>query len=150
MKQCAVLVIPRIALGVLFLTSGFYKTQAALAQPIMGFVGGYGMTHAYGWYRPFIQNVNVPHPGLFGGLVTVGEIYVGISLILGLTTRLAAGVGLFMLLNFLSTKGAMPWNPSVVDIPDIVICVTLILGAAGRTFGLDKYLYERFPKVPIW
>jgi thiosulfate dehydrogenase [quinone] large subunit len=49
-----------------------------------------------GWYAWFIQHVALPHAVLFSYIVTYGELAVGIALILGLLTGVAAFFGAFM------------------------------------------------------
>lgn len=152
MKAEKCLVLPRAFVGAIFLVSVSYKlfTPNTAALQITGFVGGFGATHAWMWYRPFITGVVMQHVDLFAKLVTLGELYVGFGLLFGITTRLAAGVGLVMLFNFLATKGRMPWDPSVCDPADMAMCLTVLLGAAGRTLGIDHFLYKRFPRIPLW
>jgi uncharacterized membrane protein YphA (DoxX/SURF4 family) len=84
----------------------------------------------------------------FGALVVIAEIYVGIALVLGFTTRAAASVALFLLLNYMCAKGALPWGPGI-DQSDIVLAVIVLLSDAGRIFGLDKLLANYFPKFWI-
>jgi thiosulfate dehydrogenase [quinone] large subunit len=101
------------------------------------------------WYRPFLSGVVLPHLGLFTNLVLFGEIYVGIAMLLGLTTRLAAAVSVFMLLNYWFAK------PSVIGIPgldtaDLVLTIIVLMTAGGRVFGLDQLLHRRFPRIPLW
>jgi hypothetical protein len=70
-------------------------------------------------------------------------------MLLGLTTRLASVVSIFLLLNYLFAK------PSVIGIPgidtaDIVLSIVVLVTAAGRVFGIDHFLHRRFPRVPLW
>jgi uncharacterized membrane protein YphA (DoxX/SURF4 family) len=113
------------------------------------FIGGYAVTHGYGWYRSFLQNVVMHHVGLFGALVTIGEWYVIVAMLFGVTTRLAAGVAIFMLLNFLAAKGISPLKLSP-DLTFAVMALVIMLGSAGRTLGVDRILHERYPRNPIW
>lgn len=101
------------------------------------------------WYQPFLSSVVLPHLGLFTKLVFIGELYVGIAMLLGLTTRLASVVSIFMLLNYWFAK------PSVIGIPgidtaDIVLSIIVLVTAAGRVFGIDHFLHRRFPRIPLW
>ncbi len=152
MKPSKLLVLPRIFLGMIFLVSVYYKlfTPSTVTVQMDMFVGHFGVARAYEWYRPFLKDVVMPHEAFIGTLVVIGELYAGFGLLLGFTTRLAAVAAMVMLFNFMATKGAMPWNPSVCDPPDIVMCLVVLIGAAGRTMGVDQFLHNRFPKVPIW
>jgi uncharacterized membrane protein YphA (DoxX/SURF4 family) len=101
------------------------------------------------WYRPFLSEVVLPHLGLFTNLVLIGEIYVGLAMLLGLTTRLAAAVSIFMLLNYFFAKSSVIGIPGI-DTADLVLSLIVLVTAAGRVLGLDQMLHKRFPRVPIW
>lgn len=77
------------------------------------------------------------------------EIYVGIAMLLGLTTRLAAAVSIFMLLNYLFAKPSVTGIPGL-DTVDLVLSSIVLVTAAGRVAGLDQFLYRRLPRVPLW
>ena len=150
-KAEKLLVLPRVYLGLMFFVPAFAKTfgpEFATLQ-IEQFVGGYAVTHGYSWYRGFLQGCVMHHVGLFATLVTVGEWYVVMALLFGITTRLAAGIALFMLLNFMAAKGADPWFRSA-ELHFAVMAVLVMLGAAGRTLGVDQFLHRRYPRVPLW
>jgi uncharacterized membrane protein YphA (DoxX/SURF4 family) len=101
------------------------------------------------WYRPFLSSIVLPHLELFTRLVLIGELYVGFALLLGLTTRLAALVSIFMLLNYLFAKSSITGIPGL-DTADLVLSLIVLVTAAGRVLGLDHFLYRRFPRVPLW
>jgi thiosulfate dehydrogenase [quinone] large subunit len=63
-----------------------------------------------GWYARFLESVMIPNATLFSYLVTLGEILVGLGLIFGLCTGIAAFFGEFMNASFLfaGTAGANP------------------------------------------
>ena len=86
------------------------------------------------WYGNIIQNVALPHTGFISYLVVYGEIAVGIALILGLFTGIAAFFGTFMNLNYLFA-GTVSANP-------LMLLAQLFLILAWRTagcIGLDRY-----------
>jgi thiosulfate dehydrogenase [quinone] large subunit len=87
-----------------------------------------------GWYAAFLKTVVLPHANLWSHVVTYGEILVGVALIVGLFTGIAAFFGLFMNLNFL-LAGAVSVNP-------ILFVLSLLLVLAWRIagyIGLDKF-----------
>jgi len=66
---------------------------------------------AYDWYRDFLQfMLEREWYTWFAKLVVVGELAVGIALILGAFTAIAAGTGAFMNLNFM-LAGTASTNP---------------------------------------
>jgi uncharacterized membrane protein YphA (DoxX/SURF4 family) len=87
-----------------------------------------------------------------GGLALLpwAELLVGSTLILGLLTRLSAAGALLMLLQRLFSQelqlGVIP--PS--ELAWGCVALALIIGAAGRTFGLDALLAKRWARSPFW
>src|SRR6266581_6177514 len=69
---------------------------------IKGFVAGAlaqtGGPHpaVQGWYASFLQSVVLPNAALFSYLVTFGEVLIGLGLIFGVLTGIAAFFGVFM------------------------------------------------------
>ena len=74
----------------------------------------------------------------------------GVLLVLGLLTRLSATVALLLTLNYMFAKGAWPGMPSSNDAAFAAISLALVIGAAGRTLGLDSMLARRWPRSPFW
>ncbi|MGH7983327.1 MAG: DoxX family protein [Candidatus Udaeobacter sp.] len=144
-KRQWLFVLARVYLGVTFLFSDHGNRQPG---ELTGFLK-FAMKNGYSWYQSFLNAVVLPHPATFGMLVVVAEIYVGIAFVLGLTTRLAALVALFLLFNYMCAKGDIPWGPGI-DQSDIILAFIVSLSGAGRIFGVDRILHERFPRVPIW
>jgi len=61
---------------------------------------------------------------------------------------MAGCVALFLLVNYLCAKGAVPWGPGI-DQSDIVLALIILFSNAGRTLGVDKWLADRFPELWI-
>lgn len=88
-----------------------------------------------GWYGAFIHNIALPNAASFSYLVTYGEIAVGVALILGVFTGIAAFFGTFMNLNYLFA-GTVSTNPLL-----LLLQLFLILAwRAAGWWGLDRYL----------
>ena len=137
-------VLARVYLGITFFFSDHGNAQP---NELAGFLK-FALKNGYGWYQNLLNAVVVPHSSTFGALVVIAEIYVGIALVLGFTTRVAASVALFLLLNYMCAKGALPWGPGI-DQSDIVLALIVLLSDAGRIFGLDKLFTNYFPKFWI-
>ncbi len=88
-----------------------------------------------GWYASFLQDTVLPHAGAWAHVVAYGELFVGIALILGFITGIAAFFGLFMNLNYLMA-GTVSTNPILFTLS---IGIILAWRVAGY-FGLDRYL----------
>lgn len=88
-----------------------------------------------GWYATFLQHVVLPNATVFSYVVTFGEICVGLGLILGVLTGIAAFFGLFMNLNFL-LAGAVSINPVIGTLALFLVLAWRIAGY----YGVDRYL----------
>ena len=78
------------------------------------------------------------------------ELLVGIMLVLGLLTRLAAAGVLLLDIQPFKAGQQPSWNFSTLEATWGLVAVTLLLGAAGRTFGLDSLLGRRWLRSPFW
>jgi uncharacterized membrane protein YphA (DoxX/SURF4 family) len=65
---------------------------------------------------------------------------IGIGLLLGLGTRAAAIIAIFLNCNYLCAKGLPPWAPASNDMPDIILALVVIASSAGLYYGLDGVL----------
>jgi thiosulfate dehydrogenase (quinone) large subunit len=88
-----------------------------------------------GWYASFLQNTVLPHAGFFSFLVSWGEVAVGLGILFGILTGIAAGFGVLMNLNYL-LAGTVSINP-------ILGMVGLFLVFSWRVcgwMGLDRWV----------
>ena len=137
----------RLYLGYEWLIAGWEKVKnpvwigEKIGVAISGFVQG-ALAKTSGphpdvsaWYAWFLQNAVLPHPAFWSYVITFGEVAVGVGLIIGAFTGIAAFFGLFMNMNYL-LAGTVSVNPILG-----VLAVLLILGwkVAGY-IGLDRYL----------
>ncbi|TMD62752.1 MAG: DoxX family membrane protein [Chloroflexi bacterium] len=108
---------------------------------IKGFVAGAmaqtGGAHpaVQGWYGAFLQNVVLPNATVFAYMVTFGEVLIGLGLIFGCLTGIAAFFGVFMNLNFL-LAGAVSINPVIGVLAMFLVLAWRIAGY----WGIDRYL----------
>jgi len=87
------------------------------------------------WYAQFLQHLVLPYPHIWSYLISWGEFLVGIALILGLFTGLAAFFGSFMNINYL-LAGAVSTNPIL-----FVIATWLVLAwKTAGWWGLDRWV----------
>jgi thiosulfate dehydrogenase [quinone] large subunit len=139
--------IVRLYVGYEWLLAGYEKLinpvwfgdKAGVA--ITGFVNGALAKTAgdhpevQGWYASFLQNVVLANPKLWSYLITIGETLVGIALILGIFTGIAAFFGSFMNVNYL-LAGTVSTNP-------ILFILAMFLVLAWKTagwWGLDRFI----------
>jgi thiosulfate dehydrogenase [quinone] large subunit len=90
----------------------------------------------FDWYRGFIQFLlDTGSYAWFGKLVAYGEVLVGVALILGAFTGIAAFFAAFMNWNFLMA-GTVSVNPVMFPLTILVILAWKVAGY----YGLDRYL----------
>lgn len=148
----ALLVPLRLYLGVVFLLAVWPKltAQGGFRPRMVGFLENVALVNAHGFYRAFVESVVLPRAGLFAFLVVLGEILVALALLTGTATRFAAAVAMFLVLNYMFAKGMWFWTPASNDAAFFFIGLVLLLGAAGRSFGVDVLLHRRYRTVPLW
>jgi thiosulfate dehydrogenase [quinone] large subunit len=140
----------RVYLGYLWLDAGIGKVMeggwigAGAGGAVKGFAQGaiQQTTGAHpqvtGWYAGFLQHVVIPNAALFSYMVTFGEILVGVALILGLFTGIAAFFGGFMNASYIFA-GVAGANPLM-----FILATWLVLAwrVAGY-WGLDRWVLPR-------
>ena len=85
------------------------------------------------------------HPKIFGSLVTIGELTIGLSLLLGVLTRVSAALGALMLFSFAAGAGqglAPPGNALLMG----VLCLLFVAAPPGRFLSVDVVLRARLPR----
>jgi thiosulfate dehydrogenase [quinone] large subunit len=98
----------------------------------------------YHFFLPILKSAHA-HPKIFGSLITLGELSVGLCMLLGLATRLAAIVGILLLGAIAAGSGqglAPPGNALLM----MVIMLTFLIAPPGRVLGLDQSLRDRLPR----
>ena len=136
----------RLYLGYEFLMAGWGKLAspawfgADAGAALQGFVQGAlskttgAHPDVYAWYASFLQSTVLPHLVIWSNAVVLGEIAIGLGLIVGLCTRTAAFFAFFMSFNFL-LAGTVSINPVLIM---LAIGVMLAHRVAGH-WGLDRY-----------
>lgn len=143
----------RLYLGYEFFMAGWEKLAnpawfgtdagAALTGFVQGALAKTGGAHpdVQMWYASFLQNTVLPHVTGWSNAVVVGELAIGLGLIVGLFTCAAAFFAFFMSLNFM-LAGTVSMNP-------ILILVALAIMSAHRVagyWGLDRYARPHYMK----
>ncbi len=89
----------------------------------------------YGWYAWFLQHVVLPNSATFAYIITFGEVLVGLALILGFLTGIAAFFGIVMNVNYL-LAGTVSTNPVLAILGSLIMLAWRIAGY----YGLDHWL----------
>ncbi len=136
----------RVYVGWQWLEAGLGKIQSPVwtgskaGVAITGFVNGALAKTAgehpdvQGWYAWFLQNVVLPQPAFWSYLVSWGEVLVGIALILGLFTGIAAFFGSFMNMSYL-LAGTVSVNPVLLMGAGLI----LLAWKTAGWWGLDRW-----------
>lgn len=136
----------RIYIGYYFLQQGIRKFQRDFPHGdwIARQIGDLATLDLYPWYKNFLMNYVVPHHELFGYLVMAGEILVGACLLLGLLTRFAAVVGLFMMINYYLGPGMAQGGAAMAQQKTFSVClIVFLLSNPGRALGLDGAIFGK-------
>lgn len=88
-----------------------------------------------GWYASFLQGVVIPGAGFFSFLVSWGELAVGLGLLFGVLTGIAAGFGVLMNFNYL-LAGTVSTNP-ILGMLGLFLCISW---RVCGWFGVDRWL----------
>jgi thiosulfate dehydrogenase [quinone] large subunit len=164
--------LPLIGLLLVQLLVGYEWLMSGLTKIVRGdFPGGLAAElrekseGASGWYKSFLDGSVIPHASAFGYLIEIGELVVGLALVVAaivwllrwerlpysgrvavLTTTALASLGaIFMAVNFHLANGAPhPWLipkdgfDEGIDLDSLLPAVQLVL--VGVSFGLLRVL----------
>jgi len=101
---------------------------------VAGSAAGKGAGASYGWWAAFLHDFVLPNASWIAKVVTVSELAIGVLLILGLFTGLAAVAGLGLNLVYMFT-GSAGVNPAYA-----IVAVFLILAWRNAGYlGLDGF-----------
>ena len=148
----------RVWLGIMWIQAGVAKLWGAESAGFMhnngaavaGFAG-HGAP-AYTWWGSFLHGFVVPNAGWIGVLVAVGEFAIGIALVAGLFTRLAALGSLALLFTYV-----MSGTASVCAFYALIAIVILTMWRTSSWIGVDglvagyrqRHHHERGLHTPI-
>lgn len=132
----------RMYVGAEWLVAGVEKVQTGFgAASIKGFALG-ALAKATGahpavqdWYATFLKNFVIPNAGLFAFTVTWGEAAVGLGVLIGALTGIAAGFGVLMNLNYL-LAGTVSTNPVLGVLGLFLVMSWRVAG----WIGVDRWL----------
>jgi thiosulfate dehydrogenase [quinone] large subunit len=132
----------RMNVGALWLLAGMEKVATGFnGAAITGFAQGAlaksGGAHpsVQGWYAWFLQHVVIPNAGVWAFAITWGEVAVGLGVLVGALTGIAAGFGVLMNLNYL-LAGTVSINPVLGMLGLFLVFSWRVCGY----IGLDYYL----------
>lgn len=145
----------RVALGIEWIRGGWEKigdpgwTAAPVGKAVEGFLNGAIAKSTVGrypevphWFHNLAQDVFLPNAELFTYLVAFGELLVGLALLLGALTRVAAFFGVTMNATFL-WAGTSSANPQMM----LLGLAIVLAGRRAGAYGVDRWLMPRGAKL---
>lgn len=146
-KMSWVWFIVRVYVGWEWFLAGWAKINSPLwvgqqaGKPLNGFLMG-SLDKASGihpdvseWYASFLKVIVLPNTVAFSNTIAVGELLVGLALIIGAFTGIAAFFGAFMNMNYLFA-GTISINPLLFLFQLFLILAWRIAGF----YGLDRFI----------
>ena len=148
------IVLLRVVVGAWFLKAAWTKITVdwlgglipypAVSPRFIGFhpkrVAEFAAGNPIAWYKGFLEQTVLPSSKVWATLQAVGEVAVGLGLILGLLVGLAALVGLFLSLNFALATQWMSFGQQGFHLLLITSMLVFLGARAGRVWGVDWLL----------
>lgn len=135
----------RIGAGLLLVAEGASKLAGDFVH--RGFASSAQQMARQSWpfWRSILHSAVIPHAALFAWAVALGELAVGIGLMLGLLARAAALGGVFLMVVILLGQSYVPgsgwdrWLTAGLTTKFALLLFLLLFAAdAGRAWGLDS------------
>jgi thiosulfate dehydrogenase [quinone] large subunit len=143
------LLVVRLYVGYEWVTAGWHKLTGGFDAT--GFIKG-AVTKPmvdkatneliYPTYTAFLQHFALPNAKLFNIVIPLGELLIGLGLILGALTTAAAFFGMFMNFMFLFA-GTVSTNPWLILLGGILF----IAGTNAGRIGVDAYVQPLIRKM---
>ena len=144
------LVIVRVTIGAMLVWVFFENLGKGLYTP-RGYAGliNYYIQHDHApaiWKAVMASAAN--HAEMAAPMQAITEIGLGILLVIGLLTRPLAFVAFLYLGSLWMSEWGTAWIWELL-VP-VMAALALSVGRAGRTWGTDALLAERWPNAPRW
>jgi uncharacterized membrane protein YphA (DoxX/SURF4 family) len=144
------LAIVRLTIGALFVSVFFENLGKGLytAAGYSGLINYYiKASHSPAAWKA-VMGLAASHAAMAAPMQGLTEISLGILLVIGLLTRPAA----FVAFLFLGSLWISEWGTSWIWelLVPVVASLGLAVGRAGRTWGVDALLAQRWPSSPWW
>ena len=144
------LAIVRVTIGAMFVSVFFENLGKGLYKPA-GYAGliNYYIAHDHApavWKA--VMGLAASHASLAAPMQGLTEISLGILLLIGLFTRPAATVAFLFLGSLWISELGTSWIWELLV--SVMACLGLAIGSAGRKWGVDAWLAERWPSSLWW
>jgi uncharacterized membrane protein YphA (DoxX/SURF4 family) len=144
------LALVRVTIGAMFvwvffenLGKGLY-TSAGYADLINHYIKA---SHSPAAWKA-VMGLAASHAAIAAPMQAATEISLGILLVIGLLTRPAAFVAFLFLGSLWISEYGTSWIWELLV--SVLACLGLAIGRAGRRWGVDAWLSQRWPSSPWW
>jgi uncharacterized membrane protein YphA (DoxX/SURF4 family) len=133
----------RILTGILFVAMGYGKVTGKFVHGAFAKSAAEMATTAWPPWSSFLRSVVLPNALVFAWVVAVGELAIGMGLLLGFLTRIAATAGALLLVAILLGQSYVPgsrWDGWITAglTTKFAILLLLSIAAVGHgAWGLD-------------
>ena len=144
------LAIMRLGLGAMFLYVFFENLRKGLygKDGYTGLINYYvDKGHAPALWKN-IMSLAASHATVAGPMQAVTEFSFGVLLLIGLLTRPVALAAFLFLSSLWISEWGTAWIWELL-IP-MIAAFSLMVGGAGRKWGIDAKLARRYPRIPLW
>src|SRR5882724_4624995 len=144
------LAIVRLTIGAMFVWVFFENLGKGLYTPAgyAGLINYYlKASHAPAAWKA-VMGLAASHASFSASMQGITEISLGVLLVIGLVTRPAAFVAFLFLGSLWISEFGTSWIWELL-VP-VLACLGLAIGRAGRRWGVDAWLAQRWPASPWW
>jgi uncharacterized membrane protein YphA (DoxX/SURF4 family) len=144
------LALVRLTIGAMFVSVFFENLEKGLYRPAgyAGLISYYiKQGHAPAAWKT-VMGLAASHAAMAAPMQAMTEISLGVLLVIGLLTRPVA----FMACVYLASLWMSEWGTAWIWelLVPVLACLGLSMGRAGRTWGVDAWLSQRWPSSPWW
>lgn len=142
------IVLIRFAIGIEWFMSGLGKLRnPANVSGMAGTLTYFASGNQNAWYVNLTNNLFIPNAEVFAWLVSLGELLVGITLILGIFINFSALVSVFLNLNFYFAAGWISPAIKTVNWIMMILALILVLSPGSKSLSIDRLLADKFPPL---
>jgi len=103
--------------------------------------------HAPGFWKN-VMSLMASHAATTGPLQAVAEVSFGLFLLLGLLTRPVALAAFLFLASLWVSEWGTAWIWELLT--PMIAAFSVMVGGAGRKWGIDAALARKYPMFPLW
>jgi uncharacterized membrane protein YphA (DoxX/SURF4 family) len=140
----------RVTIGAMLVSVFFENLGKGLYTPAgyAGLINDYIKTSHSPAIWKSVMALAASHAAMAAPMQALTEISLGVLLVLGLFTRPAAFVAFLYLGSLWVSEWGTAWIWELL-VP-VLVSLGVAIGSAGRRFGVDAWLSERWPSAPWW